>query len=407
MSQAGRFNGSNNGGAVVETLTGNVGGPVPPDGLGNIDVLGNENINTVGNPGTNTLEINLNETIHWPDTNAAGTTGVIYLGATGGIGGTPFLHAYDPVAAGGNSDNVFLGRMAGNFTLTAQGNVGIGTMALITLTTGGSNTAIGFGSGPVSSGNNNVAVGFEAGIEGSGDGNIGVGVRAGRWFLDPSAHNTCMGFESGPPMSSSVGSFNIIIGSLAGSSNSSLTQNSNIYIGNPGLATDNNTLRLGTHGTGNRLVNRCFIGGINGVNVGSVATVVSFDPADNQLGQTAITAGTGITVTPGANTITIAASGTMTMTVTLVNTSPYVVLATDQYLSVDCSGGAITIQLPNVPATGRVFTVKDSTGSANTNNITVTTVGGVVLIDGATTYVMNTQYSAINVIFNGTAYEIY
>jgi len=95
------------------------------------------------------------------------------------------------------------------------------------------------------------------------------------------------------------------------------------------------------------------------------------------------------------------------LTYTAVNTTPYVVQAADQFLGVDCSGGTITIQLPNAPSTGRYITIKDSTGSANTNAITVTTVGGVVLIDGATSYAMTADYEAISVIFNGSSYEIY
>lgn len=120
-----------------------------------------------------------------------------------------------------------------------------------------------------------------------------------------------------------------------------------------------------------------------------------------------ITAGAGISILNGAGSITISSSGIFTLNYTNVNTTPYVVLTTDEYLGVDSSGGAIQINLPNAPSTGRVFTIKDRTGSANTNNITVTTVGGVVNIDGATTYVMNTQYAAISVLFDGTTYQIF
>lgn len=120
-----------------------------------------------------------------------------------------------------------------------------------------------------------------------------------------------------------------------------------------------------------------------------------------------LTPGTGISITNGAGSITIAATGTTTLTYTTVNTTPYVVLLTDDFLGVDSSGGPIQINLPNAPATGRVWVIKDTTGSANTNNITVTTVGGVVLVDAAATYVMNTQYSAINVLFNGTKYLVF
>lgn len=53
MSQAGRLSEQ----TKFETLTGNSGGPVPPDGSGNINVLGTGTTTVVGNPGTNTLTI--------------------------------------------------------------------------------------------------------------------------------------------------------------------------------------------------------------------------------------------------------------------------------------------------------------------------------------------------------------
>lgn len=114
---------------------------------------------------------------------------------------------------------------------------------------------------------------------------------------------------------------------------------------------------------------------------------------------------TQFTVTDGF--VQISGAGTTTLNYTNVNTTPYVVLPTDQYLGVDSSGAPIQINLPDAPATGRTFNIKDRTGSANTNAITVTTVGGVVLIDGSATYVMNTQYAAINVLFDGTTYQIF
>jgi hypothetical protein len=110
---------------------------------------------------------------------------------------------------------------------------------------------------------------------------------------------------------------------------------------------------------------------------------------------------------PGTNTLTISNNGTIILNYTSVTTTPYVVLTTDQYLGVNTSSLAITIELPNAPATGRTYTIKDSTGNAATNNITVTTLGGAVTIDGATTFVMNTAFEAIDVIFNGTSYEIF
>lgn len=120
-----------------------------------------------------------------------------------------------------------------------------------------------------------------------------------------------------------------------------------------------------------------------------------------------LTAGAGISVTNGAGSITIANTGGASLAYTLVNTSPYVVLPADQFLGVDCSGGPITIQLPNAPSTGRIIVIKDKTGSSATNNITVTTVGGVVTIDGATTRVIKLNFEALNVLFDGTGYQVY
>lgn len=127
-------------------------------------------------------------------------------------------------------------------------------------------------------------------------------------------------------------------------------------------------------------------------------------PAGNILN---IVGGTGITTSGGGNTVTISATGTTNLTYTNVNTSPYVVLTTDEYLSVDSSGGAISLQFPNAATSGRSWIVKDRTGSATAHNITITTVGGAVNIDGAVTYVMNNNYQSVEIIGNGSTYELY
>lgn len=136
-----------------------------------------------------------------------------------------------------------------------------------------------------------------------------------------------------------------------------------------------------------------------------------------------------ITVTGSANTETwslpsaIIAPGSLTTTTTLTATTlftasagqvvartapgayPYAVLTTDYIVEVN-TGSARTIQLPNAPTTGQQFVIKDVTGTASSFNISLTTVGGAVTIDGATTYTINTNYAAIKVYFNGTSYFI-
>lgn len=84
---------------------------------------------------------------------------------------------------------------------------------------------------------------------------------------------------------------------------------------------------------------------------------------------------------------------------------PYVVLTTDYVILVDTSV-ARTIQLPNAPTTNSAWVIKDSVGSAGTNNVTVTTVGGAVLIDGAASQPINTNYESFTVIFTGASYSV-
>lgn len=123
-----------------------------------------------------------------------------------------------------------------------------------------------------------------------------------------------------------------------------------------------------------------------------------------------LTAGTNVTITNGAGSITIDAnSQDFIVNITALDDtdSPYVVLSTDFYMTCNVTSGVLTIQLPNAPTTGRIFVVKDANGNCATNNITVTTVGGVVTIDGSTSFVMNTNYESANFLFNGTSYEVW
>lgn len=147
------------------------------------------------------------------------------------------------------------------------------------------------------------------------------------------------------------------------------------------------------------------------VPIGGVATLTgnSGGAVSPTAGNINVLGGTGINIVgnPGTSTLTVSTTGTTNLTYTNVNTTPYVVLSTDEYLSVDCSGGAITLRFANAATSGRAFIIKDRTGSAATHNITLTTVGGAVNIDGATTYVMNSAYQSVNIIGNAVSYEVY
>jgi hypothetical protein len=87
--------------------------------------------------------------------------------------------------------------------------------------------------------------------------------------------------------------------------------------------------------------------------------------------------------------------------------SPYTVTATDYFLSCDATAGAITIRLPNSTTTKREFVIKDRVGIAATNPINITTVGGAVTIDGATTVTFTDNYESLEMLFNATTYETF
>lgn len=120
-----------------------------------------------------------------------------------------------------------------------------------------------------------------------------------------------------------------------------------------------------------------------------------------------LTAGTNISIVNGANSITINSAGASTVQYTPVASGPYVVLANDYFIGVDTTLGPITIQLPNTTTTGRVIVIKDSQGTSSSNAITVTTVGGVVLIDGSTSQSIISDYESLQLIFNSAFYEIF
>lgn len=117
----------------------------------------------------------------------------------------------------------------------------------------------------------------------------------------------------------------------------------------------------------------------------------------------------GITTSATGSTVTIIGTSEQVVPITLLDDgdSTYTVLTSDYYLSCDVSMGVLVLDLPDAPDTGSVWIVKDSTGSSNTNNITVTTVGGVVTIDGDTSRVISTDFASLQFIFNGSAYEVF
>ena len=144
---------------------------------------------------------------------------------------------------------------------------------------------------------------------------------------------------------------------------------------------------------------------------GKIATSYPCDtgtavPSGNVLN---VLGGAAIHTTGSGNTITIAATGfAINYTNVTHAMSPYTVLTTDYYISVDCSGGVVTLNFPNAPSAKQIWIVKDRTGNATANNISITTPGGVVTIDGLTTYKLASNFASVNILANATpTYEIF
>lgn len=241
---------------------------------GVINTLGGVNMNTT--TGTNTIFFNLNDDVSLagslsaahmlsiPDTSSS-TVGIIEFG------GAPFISDF-------GTNNTFVGKNSGNVTLTGSNNSGFGFQALEGLTSGSRNSGIGSG----------VLTGLTTGTD-----TVAVGYSAGSSYT---------------------------------------TESSNIVIGNIGTAADANTLRIGTPGSSSGQINTSYIAGIYNNSVGGTAGIVSVDStgklgsSNGTNGQLLIGGGTkpiwanltstggSVTITNGANSINLEASGTAALT---------------------------------------------------------------------------------------------
>lgn len=331
MSIYASFSDSTSGGSDVQTLTGNTGTATAV--AGNINVPGSHGITTTGSGST--LTVALNNQITLGDVSPIGAGGNAVTAQTGDIQITAgnfemptttsstvgvytyntqrFLHAF-------GTQNTFLGVGSGNFTLTGQSNIGIGTTTAPALTSGLRNLGVGpnallllqNGSDNVAIGNaaldtivgssNNVAVGSFALTNCTTSNNTAVGQQAGANLASNGAmtaigysslnlatgdRNTAVGHTSLDAVTS--GERNTAIGALAGTnvvtgSNNILmghnvasayvgAEGSNIVLGNAGVAAESNTIRIGTNGASAAQQNRAFVAGITGSTVAGSAPV--------------------------------------------------------------------------------------------------------------------------------------
>ncbi len=159
--------------------------------------------------------------------------------------------------------------------------------------------------------------------------------------------------------------------------------------------------------------------GGEGIETSASGNTITISIDESSVGQT-ITGDTGGALNPTAGNwnilglVSVKSSGSGStlslrsdiLTYTAPIVFPYTILSTDDFISVT-TASENTVNLPNAPQLGKRYTIKDRTGMGAANPINITTVGGIVTIDGSTSYNMNSNYGSIDVVFNGTSYEVF
>lgn len=103
-----------------------------------------------------------------------------------------------------------------------------------------------------------------------------------------------------------------------------------------------------------------------------------------------------------------ATDATKDVDVTIVTTTPTSLTAADKVVIINkATAGAHTINLEDIALrkVGRSYTIKDGKGDAHINPITINAYTGQT-IDGQTSVVINTSYSSVTIVNNGTEWNI-
>jgi len=85
----------------------------------------------------------------------------------------------------------------------------------------------------------------------------------------------------------------------------------------------------------------------------------------------------------------------------------YVVLTDDHYIGVTDTSAPRTVSLPAAPlGAEQVFIIKDESGGAGTNSITIDVDAAAKTIDGAASFSLGSDFGAVAIGYNGTEYNI-
>lgn len=84
-------------------------------------------------------------------------------------------------------------------------------------------------------------------------------------------------------------------------------------------------------------------------------------------------------------------------------TESYQILLTDHIIDSSLTAAG-THTLPPGPSTGQEFEIRDSSGLASSNNISIAPPPGINLNGTTTAFTLATDYGKVSVIYNGTQY---
>ncbi len=350
---------------VITTANRNIA--IGTDALGNNNALGNTAIgyqsllaNTTGIDNIGIGPVTLSSNISGGENIAIGTSAMI----TNTVGNNNIAIGAGSLGASNSNDNIGIGFQAGQGitsgiqhtfvgtqsgatgALTGSQNVGIGYRALRAITGAASdNTFVGGGAGELlTTSNSNTGMGNASlAVLTTGTSNTGLGAGS-LTALTTTSFNTALG--TGALDALTTGASNIAVGFNAGNTYTT-NESNNIVIGNVGVVTDSARIRIGTNATHTST----FIAGIDGVNLASANVVTE---VGDQLGTAIITAGTNVTVTPGANTITIAALGGGAVAWSIITLDQTAAVNNGYFCN---KGSTLALALPATSAIGDVIEV--------------------------------------------------
>jgi len=112
-----------------------------------------------------------------------------------------------------------------------------------------------------------------------------------------------------------------------------------------------------------------------------------------------------ITVADFINTANIPGTTVLSTVHTAVD---YTILVSDQYIGVTSTAAPRVLTLPSAVTAGdgKYFIIKDESGGAQTNNITLSPVL-VQTIDGDASFIIDSNYGAVGIISDGANWFIY